>query len=192
MAACPPEHHHFISNFTPWLSRLAPDADVHLVGCPRRFLAASEYHLLKSPGASTEYNLPDNKSTKGLAAGIQAAFGAYGKSQLGLETCVIFLVQGDERNVFDQRHLEYELQDSFATPVFRLPFDQVLKQTSISDSGRRQLLYRLPSNVEKVFEVAVVYLRAGYGPGDYAQDSDWQGRYQIERSAAIKLSLIHI
>lgn len=152
-----------------------------------RFLAATEYPLLRNPGAHAGYNLPENGSTEGLAAGIRAAFEAYGESQIGLKTCVIFLVQGEERNVFDQRHLEYELQNSSRrTPVFRLPFAEILEKTIIANSDKRQLLYRLPSNPEEVFEVAVVYLRAGYGPGDYPQPSDWDARYHIERSAAIK------
>lgn len=61
-----------------------------------------------------------------------------------------------------------------------------MERTTIAASGKRQLLYRLPSNPSKVFEVAVVYMRAGYGPGDYAKPSDWDARYHIERSAAIK------
>lgn len=130
-------------------------------------------------------NLPENKSTEGLAAGIRAAFKAYGSSELGLPTCVIFLVQGDERNVFDQRHLEYQLVSN-KTPVFRLPFSDIFTITSIADSNKRQLLYRLPSNPDVVFEVAVVYLRAGYGPGDYPRSLDWEARYHIERSGAIK------
>jgi glutathione synthase len=151
-----------------------------------RFLATTEYPLLRSSDASTKYDLPENNSTEGLAAGIHAAFEAYGPSELGFETCVIFLVQGEERNVFDQRHLEYQLQSSTRTPVFRLPFCDIFARTSIADSKKRQLLYRLPSHPEKLFEVAVVYLRAGYGPGDYPQPLDWEARYHIERSGAIK------
>lgn len=142
--------------------------------------------MLKGAGAHGQYDLPENKSTQGLAAGLKAAYTAYGKSLLGHETCVIFLVQGGERNIFDQRHLEYELQQGSRTPVFRLPFSEILRRTAIADSEKRQLLYRLPSNPSKVFEVAVVYLRAGYGPGDYPTPSDWDARYHLERSAAIK------
>ncbi|KAB5570319.1 hypothetical protein GE09DRAFT_1271246 [Coniochaeta sp. 2T2.1] len=151
-----------------------------------KFLAATEYPLLKSPGAQGQYDLPENRSTEGLAAGLQAAYTAYGKSQLGHQTCVIFLVQGGEKNIFDQRHLEYELQKDSRTPVFRLPFSAILQRTSIADSDKRQLLYHLPSNPSKVFEAAVVYLRAGYGPGDYPKSSDWDARYHLERSGAIK------
>lgn len=157
-------------------------------------LALTEYPLLQDSRATGSLNLPDNRSTRGLAAGIRAAFDAYGASELGHDRCVIFLVQDGERNVFDQRHLEYEVQrgsgsgaGAAVVPVFRLPFSQVLKQTSLADDGaRRQLLFRLPSNPAKVFEVAVVYMRCGYGPGDYPDEEAWQGRLLVERSNAIK------
>lgn len=151
-----------------------------------KFLAATEYPLLESVAGQGPYDLPENTSTQGLAAGLQAAYKTYGNSELGHQTCVIFLVQGGERNIFDQRHLEYELQRSSNAPVFRLPFSKILQQTSIADTPKRQLLYRLPSNPSKVFEAAVVYLRAGYGPGDYPNTADWDARYHVERSNAIK------
>lgn len=150
------------------------------------FLAATEYPLLESPAAQGPYNLPENKSTQGLAAGLHAAYTAYGKSQLGHTTCIIFLIQGGERNIFDQRHLEYELQQSSSALVFRLPFSEILQRTSIADTPQRQLLYHLPSNPSKTFEAAVVYLRAGYGPSDYPSPTDWDARHHIERSNAIK------
>lgn len=153
-----------------------------------RFLADTEYPYLKGPGAHTSQNLPQNNSIEGLAAGMEAAFKAYPKSELGLETCVIFLVQDGERNVFDQRHVEYALGKSTAPriPVFRLPFSETLQRTRVADSPSRQLIYSLPSNPNKEFEVAVIYMRCGYGPGDYPDASAWDARYHLERSAAIK------
>jgi len=71
-----------------------------------------------------------------------------------------------------------------------LPFSDVLTHTSVADTPRRQLLYRLPSDSSKVFEVAVVYFRAGYGPGDYPDEHAWKARLQIERSNAIKCPTI--
>lgn len=119
---------------------------------------------------------------------MRAAFQAYAKSELGLETCIIFLVQDGERNVFDQRHLEYALQrpSPQRIPVFRLPFSETLQRTRIADTPKRQLLYRLPSNPGKEFEVALVYMRAGYGPSDYPDAAAWDARYHLERSGAIK------
>jgi glutathione synthase len=130
-------------------------------------------------------DLPDNDSAQGLAAGLRAAFRAYGESALGHPTCVLFLVQDGERNIFDQRHLEYALQAD-SIPVFRLPFSQILAHTSLNPSSpKRQLLYHPPHNPSRTFEVAVAYLRAGYGPSDYGTPSAWEARYRIERSAAI-------
>lgn len=153
-----------------------------------RFLSDTEYPYLQEPGAHTKQSLPPNNSIEGLANGMKAAFEAYGKSALGLDTCIIFLVQGSERNVFDQRHLEYSLKISSTsrTPVFRLPFAEILQRTRIADGPKRQLVYRLPSNPDKEFEVAVIYMRSGYGPSDYPDETAWEARYHLERSAAIK------
>ena len=132
--------------------------------------------------------LPENKSTISLAAGLRAAFETYKSTAQPLHACcVVFLVQDPERNIFDQRHLEYALQQSETPiPVFRLPFGEILPRTSIAETPKRQLLYHVPSHPSKIFEVAVVYFRAGYGPSDYADVSAWDGRLQIERSNAIK------
>ncbi|AEO69308.1 uncharacterized protein THITE_2119566 [Thermothielavioides terrestris NRRL 8126] len=153
-----------------------------------KHLARTEYPLLQDPIPEHELDLPTNESAKGLAAGLSAAFAAYGESALGHPTCVLFLVQDGERNIFDQRHLEYALQSSQPKPipVFRLPFSQILAHTTIAPSSPgRQLLYHPPHNPALTFEAAVVYLRAGYGPSDYPSPSAWEARYQIERSAAI-------
>ena len=116
---------------------------------------------------------------------------AYGAARggAGRPKCVLFVVQDGERNVFDQRHLEYELQrfTEPVVPVFRLAFSEVLQRTRLDDS--RALLYTPPHRSPDrggAFEVAVVYLRAGYGPGDYPDRSAWEARYHLERSAAIK------
>ncbi|KAH8880396.1 glutathione synthetase-like protein [Thozetella sp. PMI_491] len=148
-----------------------------------KFLGATEYPLLANGAFSV--NLPTNDSTAGLAKGLKDAHTAYGTSELGHPTCVIFLVQDGERNVFDQRHLEYEIQAS-GIPVFRLPVSQIFTHTTIAESSKRQLVYQLPSNPSRVFEVAVVYLRSAYGPGDYPDAKSWDARYHIERSGAIK------
>ncbi|KYK60079.1 glutathione synthetase-like protein [Drechmeria coniospora] len=151
------------------------------------FLASTEYPLLSRPMDVGALDLPECRPVEGLAAGIEAAFHAYAASELGHPTCVVFLVQSEERNVFDQRHLEYQIVKSSPTiPVFRLPFADILTHTSVAETAKRQLLYRLPRNPTRVLEVAVVYMRAGYGPGDYPDRDAWEARYQLERSAAIK------
>ncbi|KFA81461.1 hypothetical protein S40288_03301 [Stachybotrys chartarum IBT 40288] len=152
-----------------------------------KYLATTEYPLLEQAIPQGSLDLPANDSVGGLAGGIEAAYHAYPASEHGHPKCVIFLVQGGERNVFDQRHLEYHVANAKPSiPVFRLAYADILKHTSVSNTAKRELLYHLPRNHTKVFEVAVVYLRAGYGPGDYPDQSAWDARYQLERSAAIK------
>ncbi|KAL3423992.1 glutathione synthetase large chain [Phlyctema vagabunda] len=150
-----------------------------------KYLSIKDYTLLKSGLQRTDLELPENNSTQSLALGLRTAFEAYPSSEALYERCVIFLVQTPERNIFDQRHLEYELQEK-SIPVFRLPFSKILERTTIAETAKRQLLYTPASNSSKVFEVAVVYFRAGYGPADYVDERAWEGRFHIERSNAIK------
>lgn len=156
-----------------------------------KHLSVTSYPLLDQSIQKNDLDLPSNESAESLAHGLRVAFDAYGKSDLSHETCVVFIVQDPERNIFDQRHLEYQLQtvDPSVT-VFRVPFAQILSQTTVSDTYRRQLLYHPPSNPSKTFEVAVVYFRAGYGPSDYPDESAWKARLHIERSNAIKCPTI--
>lgn len=144
---------------------------------------------MEQPITQGQLTLPTNLSARGLAAGIRKAFIAYGPPVTPHPKCVIFLVQDGERNVFDQRHLEYEVQAPPATiPVFRLPYSQIMQHTRLAEGEGigRQLLYSSPQLPKHTFEVAVVYMRSGYGPGDYPDASAWDARYHIERSAAIK------
>lgn len=154
----------------------------------KRYLSVSEYPLLGTSIPKANLDLPENNSTESLASGLRVAFETYKPSRLYPEVCILFLVQSPERNVFDQRLLEYELKQSNSPIlVFRLPFSEILSHTSIADTPERHLLYHLPRKGPRVtFEVGVVYFRAGYGPQDYPDESAWKARLQIERSNAIK------
>ncbi|KAI2630797.1 glutathione synthase [Hypoxylon sp. NC1633] len=153
-----------------------------------KYLYSTEFQFLENPVKRGVLQLPENGSAAGLAAGIWHAFVEYGPSCTGHQKCVVFLVQGGERNIFDQRHLEYELKkfEKLQIPVFRLPFSDILHHTSLAEGGGRQLLYRPPLLPSQTFEVAVIYMRSGYGPSDYPDQSSWEARYHLERSRAIK------
>lgn len=159
-----------------------------------RYLAATEYPLLQH--GWKDLDVPKSDSVEVLARGMATAYGKYvSMSTTQRPKCVVFITQEGERNVFDQRHLEYALATSDPpVPVFRLPFAEVLKHTRIAEGTRRELIYTLPWTHSwpqpSEYEVAVVYLRAGYGPGDYPSEEAWEARYQIERSAAIKCPTI--
>jgi hypothetical protein len=56
--------------------------------------------------------IPENGAPEGLAHGLAAAHAAYGDAR----AAVLFVVQEGERNVFDQRVLEYELLERCVLP----------------------------------------------------------------------------
>ena len=130
---------------------------------------------------------PPNDATSLLAAGLAAAHVAYGGSRTTEPhpRCVLFVVQSPERNIFDQRHIEYALQAEYI-PTFRLPFSEVLMHTKISTEPSRPLIYTPPHSPSTPYEVSVLYFRSTYTPDDYADPTAWNARYHLERSSAIK------
>lgn len=166
-----------------------------------RLVAALHSELLDSPpGHPIAYpshplfdsNVPpENTAVETLSAGLATAHKAYGssKSSPALPTCIIFIVQENERNTFDQLALFRELTKTHKLPVFRLLSSEILDHTTITKSKSnpsRPLLYTPPHSPNTQFEVSTVYLRAFYAPTDYTSERDWDARTQLERSAAIK------
>ncbi|PYI13077.1 putative glutathione synthetase [Aspergillus violaceofuscus CBS 115571] len=132
---------------------------------------------------------PENPAVETLAAGLAAAHVAYGpsKSTPALPTCILFLVQENERNIFDQLALSRELTKAHKIPVFRVLSSEILDHTFIHDSSpSRPLIYQPPHSGGTQFEVTTAYLRCFYAPTDYKSERDWQARTHLERSAAIK------
>ncbi|KAJ7757021.1 hypothetical protein B0H16DRAFT_1537730 [Mycena metata] len=123
--------------------------------------------------ASTDF--PQNDTTAGLAEGLAAAHAAYGVQ----EAKVLFVVQAGERNVFDQRLLEYELLEKHSIHVVRQTFDQLAVNATV-DSATRAL------RISNDTEISTVYFRAGYTPTDYPTVSHYSTRFLLERSRAIK------
>lgn len=132
----------------------------------------------------TNEALQESKAALSLTAGLAAAHKAYGSSTHRYPLAVIFLVQEPERNVFDQRHLEYSLLLNHGVRSFRLPFNRIMADTELSDD--RALLYCPPHSPNTPFEITTVYFRAGYAPDDYRDQEAWNARLHIERSKAIK------
>lgn len=132
---------------------------------------------------------PTNTAVETLSAGLAVAHKAYGasKSSSDYPLCILFIVQEDERNIFDQLALLEQLNNIHRIPVFRLNSSEILSQTSIpTNNPSRPLLYHPPHSPGTQFEVTTVYLRAFYSPSDYKSARDWESRTHLERSAAIK------
>lgn len=132
---------------------------------------------------------PENSAVETLSKGLATAHMAYGpsKSSPALPLCVIFVVQPEERNVFDQHALSKRLTHFHKIPVFRVSSNKILEQTLIPSSNpSRPLIYHPPHSPEFAFEVTTAYLRAYYAPDEYKSERDWDARVHLERSAAIK------
>lgn len=100
-------------------------------------------------------------------------------------------MQPSERNIFDQRHLEYALRTTHSIPVFRLTLSSALEDTRIpTSSPTRPLHYHPPHSPTTPYEATVLYFRAGYAPTDYPTPRSWTARQHLERSAAIKCPTI--
>lgn len=128
--------------------------------------------------------LPQSKSASSLAAGLASAHNAYGPSRTSHPGCVLFVVQDPERNIFDQRLLEYSLLVESGVRSFRLPFHRTLLDTKLDSD--RTLIYIPPHSPTTPYEVTTVYFRAGYSPDDHPRPEDWTARLRLERSRAIK------
>lgn len=139
---------------------------------------------------------PPNDAVSTLSAALLSAHTAYGSSRSSpaLPTCIVFLVQDDERNLFDQMALSSQLHP---VPTFRLPASKILAYTSIppvSENPSRPLIYTPPAGPTTRFEVSTVYFRALYAPTEYNTPTSWAARHHLERSAAIKCPsvLLHL
>ncbi|OCF42353.1 glutathione synthetase [Kwoniella heveanensis CBS 569] len=132
-------------------------------------------HLLKLR------DLPQNEPLKRLASGLAEGWEAYSES----EAVVLFVVQEGERNVFDQRWLEYELLERYGINVVRRTFSELASSAVINPTTKK--LY-LPSAEpgRPQLEVAVIYYRAAYTPTDYPSSVEWDTRILLEKSNAIK------
>jgi glutathione synthase len=67
------------------------------------------------------HSLPNNSALQGLSQGIYEAWKLYGN----VKAYVLFVVQPAERNVFDQRLIEYELFEKFKVKCIRRTLFQV-------------------------------------------------------------------
>jgi glutathione synthetase len=129
-------------------------------------------------------SLRQSQSASLLAKGLATAHTAYGKSKTSRPLCVLFIVQDPERNVFDQRHLEYALLEENGVRPFRLPFGETMSHTKLD--ADQTLVYTPPNSPSTSFEVTTIYFRAGYSPDDYPKEEDWSARLHLEKSRAIK------
>lgn len=125
-----------------------------------------------------QQEIPTSESDSLLAKGLAAAVKKYDPV---LENPIVaFITQDNERNVFDQRVIEYNLLKEYGIRSIRLTLDEVQERTYVKDEKRR--LFVKSSDQE----IALVYFRAGYSPTDFKSQISWDNRLVLETSYAIK------
>uniref|UniRef100_A0A182KGK9 Glutathione synthetase n=1 Tax=Anopheles christyi TaxID=43041 RepID=A0A182KGK9_9DIPT len=119
-------------------------------------------------------NLPENKALSGLCDAMVEAW----KLQARPSAAILFVVENVTYNICDQRFHEFYIRETY-------PHVTVIRRTltEIGETGRlgpgKELLLG-------DIEASVVYFRAGYEPGHYFGQCEWDARLLIERSLAIK------
>ncbi|KAL1944494.1 hypothetical protein VTO73DRAFT_2924 [Trametes versicolor] len=154
----------------------------------RHLLAKTEYY--NSSSVLKLENMPPNDTIAGLAEGLAAAHKEYGSPS----AWILFVVQNGERNVFDQRWLEYELLEKHSIRVVRQTFEQLAVSAQVVPTSRilrLKLPGQLPRGAESV-EISTVYFRAGYTPNDYPTPAHYETRYLLESTVAIKCPSIQL
>ncbi|KAG9098606.1 hypothetical protein FRC06_006161 [Ceratobasidium sp. 370] len=152
----------------------------HQVSALHKYLLAATGYFGVSPHLKSE-NLPLNETRYGLVEGIAAAHRAYNNPRAR----VLFVVQPNERNVFDQRWLEYDLLERHGILVIRQTIGQLSANASLD--GSFNLVVTSPLALSSPpCEISVIYFRATYTPNDFNSPADWATRALLEKSRAIK------
>jgi len=130
--------------------------------------------------------LPTNGALANVAAALALSHQEYAKLVGGgdpsRKLAVVMIVTPSEANVIDQRGIEAQLWKEHRVPLIRASLADVHARGRLGERSRFFLGIALGGEVE----ISTVYLRAGYAPGDYTGELDWQARTLIEHSYAIK------
>ncbi|CCD23011.1 glutathione synthase NDAI_0A08580 [Naumovozyma dairenensis CBS 421] len=129
--------------------------------------------------------VPVSNPANGFAKSMKKAIEFYSASSTyttDRELVVAFIIQRNERNVFDQKCIEDELWESYGIKSIRLTFDDVVNELEyVKNDDERRLIVKRTGQ-----EIAVVYYRTGYTFDDYISEKDWDARFFLEQSFAIK------
>uniref|UniRef100_T1P883 Glutathione synthetase n=1 Tax=Musca domestica TaxID=7370 RepID=T1P883_MUSDO len=124
-------------------------------------------------------NMPDNQALAGICGGMIRAWEIYNNPK----AVIMFIVEDVTYNICDQRFHEFYIREKY-------PHIKVIRRTltEVHDTGKLGLAKEL---LIGDLEVAVIYFRAGYEPGHYHSHNEWDARYLMESSTAIKCPSIH-
>ncbi|GAA5968174.1 hypothetical protein JCM3765_003692 [Sporobolomyces pararoseus] len=143
-------------------------------------------HPLLSSSPSSDC-LPCNSALKGISKGLVDAHLAYTNHS---KSSIMMVIQDDERNSFDQRLLQFYIQEHYKIPLIRIEFSKLRGETLSLNPENSALIYTPPPNSSssksESIEISLVYYRTAYSPNDYYTSQEWSTRLLIEKSLAIK------
>lgn len=134
-----------------------------------------------SPNSGSKFygeDIPVSGSSSLLAQGLATAIKRY--EAVAENPIVAFIIQNNERNVFDQRVVEFSLLQEHGISSVRLNIDDIHEQTYRESRENRLFLKKTGQ------EIALIYFRAGYSPSDFQSEKSWENRLLLETSYAIK------
>ncbi|XP_020101793.1 glutathione synthetase, chloroplastic isoform X3 [Ananas comosus] len=117
--------------------------------------------------------VPGNTAVSRYAEALAKAWSEYNNSS----AVVMFVVQNEERNMYDQYWLSEVMKEMHGVTTIRKTLAEIDAEGRVSSDGTLTV---------NGHTVAVVYFRAGYSPSDYPSESEWRARFLMEQSAAIK------
>ncbi|XP_031628682.1 glutathione synthetase-like isoform X2 [Contarinia nasturtii] len=143
-------------------------------GISSNFQSLHSFVLTELNHADKVKNLPQNNALAGLCEGMIEAWNLKGNPN----AAILFIIEDVTYNICDQRFHEFYIRKMHPEiKVIRKTLTEVHQFGSLG-----------PNNELKIndVEVTVVYFRAGYEPGHYPSQNEWDARYVIEKSTAIK------
>ena len=94
------------------------------------------------------------------------------------ESIIVFVIQKNETNIFDQYSLSDELYNKYKISSIRMTLEEIKVKCVQDENGNLTLDGQL---------ISLFYFRASYTENDYPNDEAWQGRELIELSTAVKV-----
>ena len=123
--------------------------------------------------------LPLNRALECAADTLAAGWRAMNED----DAKILFVVQPNERNVFDQRIIAQRLWTKHGVASIRATLREIDANAAVDQTTKR-LTYGASDGRRDA--ISVVYYRAGYAPTDYPGEEEWRARELLEESSAVK------
>lgn len=142
-------------------------------------LSTSTKKLQNFTKNSSIQQLPENNALSGLCDAMVEAWKIIGNA----DAVILFVIEDVTYNICDQRFHEFYIREKY-------PHIKVIRKT-LTDLHNEGRLGPKKELLIKGIVASVVYFRAGYEPGHYHSENEWDARLMVERSAAVKCPSIH-